>query len=204
MSVVHLIDTLTEWARQNVCEYIQLKVPPANMEPNDGNYDFELATPVAFPLYVPSSEKLPPNVRSTTPSLCVRFLQGEDVQVENSGSIEVQFVFSTWDPGFHSKDKFQPNGDGTFKRGADTKEYFQRSIDGWRDAWNFVDIALRAVESTVIIGNEYTIDKVAPVKFGPMVEQDTITDYYPYWFAWISFKVNYNLRRNVANFQHLL
>ena len=63
---------------------------------------------------------------------------------------------------------------------------------------------MRAVENTVIIGSEYTIDKVAPVKFGPLVEQDVITDYYPFWFAWISFKVNYNLRRNVADFQKLL
>lgn len=204
MSVVHLIDTITEWARQTVCEHIQLKVPPDDGEPNDGTYAFELATPAAFPLYVPSSEKLPPNIRSTTPSLCVRFLQGEDRQSESSGSIEIQFVFSTWDPGFHSKDQFQPNGDGTFKRGANSQTHFQRSLDGWRDAWNFVDIARRAVENTVIIGNEYTIDKVAPVKFGPMVEQDTITDYYPFWFAWLSFKVNYNLRRNVVDYQHLL
>lgn len=204
MSVVHLIDTITEWARQTVCEHVQLKVPPDNGEPNDGTYAFELATPAAFPLYVPSSEKLPPSIRSTTPSLCVRFLQGEDDQKESSGSIEIQFVFSTWDPGVHSKDQFQPNGDGTFKRGANSQTHFQRSLDGWRDAWNFVDIARRAVESTVIIGNEYTIDKVAPVKFGPMVEQDTITDYYPFWFAWLSFKVNYNLRRNVVDYQHLL
>jgi hypothetical protein len=77
-------------------------------------------------------------------------------------------------------------------------------VDGWRDAWNFVDIALRAVESTVVIGNEFTIDRSSPVKYGPLVEQDAIVESYPFWYAWISFKVNYNLRRNVAELQNLL
>lgn len=204
MSVVHLIDTVTEWARQNICEHIALKVPPENTEPNDGNYAFELAKPAAFPLYVPSLEKAPPNVHFTTPSLCVRFMEGSDVQASGKGYVDLQFVFSTWDPGYHSKDEFQPNGNGTFRRGASSPTHFQRSVDGWRDAWNFVDIALRAVENTVIIGNGYTIDKETPVKFGPLVEQDTIVDFYPFWFAWISFRVNYDLRRNVAEINHLL
>lgn len=204
MSVVHLIDTVTDWARLNICERITLKVPPDNMDPNDGDYAYKLATPAAFPLYVPSAEKAAPNIHFTTPSLCVRFMEGQDVQASGKGFVDLQLVFSTWDPGYHSKDEFQPNGDGTFQRGATSPTHFQRSVDGWRDAWNFVDIALRAVENTVIIGNGYTIDKVTPVKFGPLVEQDIITDYYPFWFAWISFRVNYDLRRNVAEINHLL
>ena len=35
MSVVHMLDTLTEWARQNICEQIKLKVPPENTAPDD-------------------------------------------------------------------------------------------------------------------------------------------------------------------------
>lgn len=201
MSVVHLIDTLTEWAQQNVCSHIKLKVPPENEAPNDADYAFELATPVAFPMYVPTMEKLPPAIHFNHPSLCVRFLQGEDNPAASSGSLEVQFCFSTWDPGIHSKDRFTPNGDSTYRRGSGS---FQRSVDGWRDAWNFVDIALRAVESTVVIGNEFTIDRSSPVKYGPLVEQDAIVESYPFWYAWISFKVNYNLRRNVAELQNLL
>lgn len=204
MSVVHLIDTVTEWARQNVCERITLKVPPANTMPNDGDYAFELATPVAFPLYIPSAEKTAPNVHFTTPSLCVRLLEGQDAQDTGKGFVDVQMVFSAWDPGYHSKDEFQPNGDGTFRRGAVSPTHFQRSVDGWRDVWNFVDIALRAVENTVIIGGGYTIDKKTPVKFGPVVDQESLTGFYPFWFAWITFRVNYDLRRNVAEINHLL
>lgn len=202
MSVVRLIDKLTEWAQQNICERIQLKVPPKNEAPNDADYAFELTTPVAFPMYVPTEEKLPPTIRSNHPSLCVRFLNGEDAPASNSGSLTVQFCFSTWDPGLHRKDRFNPNGNGTFK--PDTAEKFQRSIDGWRDAWNFVDIARRAVESTVIISDEYTIDRTSPVEYGPLTDQNAIVESYPFWYAWISFKVNYNLRRNVVEIQNLL
>lgn len=202
MSVVHLIDTLTEWARQNVCERIKLKVPPENESPNDANYAYQLETPVAFPMYVPTMEKLPPAVHFNHPSLCVRFMQGEDDPAHSSGSLEVQFCFSTWDPGLHGKDRFDPNGNGTFKQ-RDGGTY-TRTVDGWRDAWNFVDIALRAVESTVVISDEITIDRSSPVKYGPLVEQDAIVESYPFWYAWISFKVNYNLRRNVVEIQNLL
>ena len=35
MSVVHLIDTVTAWARQNISEQVRLKMPPENVEAND-------------------------------------------------------------------------------------------------------------------------------------------------------------------------
>ena len=137
MSVVHMLDTLTEWARQNICEQIKLKVPPENTTPDDSGYAYNLATPAAFAMYVPTSDKLPPGVHAPFPSLCVRFVTGQDVPAEGSGSVEVQFCFSAWDPGTHGEDVLLPNGDGTVRRwtGADADAYFRRNGDGWRDAW---------------------------------------------------------------------
>lgn len=201
MSVVHVIDTVTKWTRENVCERIKLKVPPENTDPNDEGYEYELATPAAFAMYVPSSEKLPPNIHAPFPSVCVRFLTGQDSQDKGSGAIDLQLCFSAWDPGLHNRDLFLPNGDGSFR--VSGNETFQRNGDGWRDAWNFVDIALREIESTTNIDG-YLIDRSTPVKFGPLTEQEEIADLYPFWFAWVSFRVNYPLRRNIEDFQKFL
>ena len=201
MSVVHVIDTLTEWARQNICEQINLKVPPENTAPDDSGYSYNLATPAAFAMYVPTSDKLPPNIHAPFPSLCVRFVTGQDIPADGSGAVDVQFCFSAWDPGTHGEDEFLPNGDGTYRRGKGGA--FWRNGDGWRDAWNFVDIALREVESVTNIGG-YTIDRAKPVKFGPLTEQEAIPDFYPMWFAWLSFTVNYPLRRNIQELQNFL
>lgn len=192
MSVVHIIDTLTKWAKQNVCKCIKLKMPPPNTDPNDDGYAYEEVTPTAFGMYVPTEEKLPPNVHSQYPSLCVRFMTGENDLSTHSGYIDIQFCFSAWDPGLHGKDIFHPNGDGSFSRQDGD---FERNGDGWRDVWNFVDIALRAIESTTQIEG-YTIDQNTPVKFGPLTEQEAIADFYPFWYAWLSFRVNYPLMRN--------
>lgn len=204
MSVVHLIDTLTEWARQNVCERIKLKVPPANEEDAvDEGYAYELATPVAFPMYVPTSEKLPPGIHSPFPSLCVRFVTGQDEPASGSGYVDVQFCFSTWNPGTHGKDILVPTEKDALHWRTDGAQTFQRNAEGWRDAWNFVDIALRAVESVTAIGR-YAVDRSTPVKFGPLTEQEAIADLYPLWFAWVQFRVYYPLVRNNAEYQDLL
>ena len=203
MSIVCLIDTLTEWARHNICEQITLKQPPENTDPNDAGYDYKEVKPAAFPMYIPTSEKLPPNIHSPFPSLCVRFVNGADTLTDNEGGVDVHFCFSAWNPGTHGRDVFHPAGDGSFVRQDVDYEEYERNADGWRDVWNFVDIALRAVESASGIG-EYTIDRATPVKFGPLVEQEAVADYYPLWFAWISFRVTYPLMRNNPDIQKYL
>lgn len=207
MSVVHLIDTVTEWARQNISAHVKLKVPPENTEANDAGYDYELVTPATFAAYTPTSDKLPPGVRAPFPSLCVRLLAGEDSLASNRGTAEVQLCFSAWDPGLHGADIFLPVKDkpGEWHRwtGDEADAYFRRNGAGWRDVWNFVDVALRALESTTQIGG-YEIDRTAPIKFGPLTEQESIPDFYPFWFAWASFKITYPLVRNVEDDQKFL
>ena len=205
MSIVYLIDTLTDWARENICTRIKLKQPPTSLEaPTDEDYEYTLVTPAAFGMYVPTSEKLPPNIHSPFPSLCVRFTSGQD-EMSGGGYADIQFCFSTWDTGIHGEDVLLPDGKGGSKRwtGEDADAYFRRSGEGWRDAWNFVDIALRAIESVTNI-NGFVIDNATPIKFGPLTEQEAIPDMYPMWFAWVSFRVNYPLVRNNLDFQKYL
>lgn len=204
MSIVHLIDTVTAWAQVNICDRIRLKVPPENDKATDAGYEYILAAPVALPMYLPTSEKLPPKVLSPFPSLCVRFLTGQDDMSALSSSVEVQFCFSAWDPGLHGGDMFIPKGNSAFGKMSteEKRDYFVRNGDGWRDAWNFVDIALRAIESAPGIG-DLILDRSIPVKFGPLVEQDSIPDFYPYWFAWVSFTLTKPIQRNL-NLQNVL
>lgn len=186
MSIVHVIDTVREWAEQNICSKVRLKQPPADLDaPIDAGYDYTLVNPAAFAMYPPTAEKLPPNIHSPFPALCVGIQAGQDELTENKGYIDLQITFSAWDPGIHDHSNFSRNG------------------DGWRDAWNFVDTAIREVESVTKIGG-FIIDQATPVKFGPLTEQESIPDLYPFWFAWISFRVTYPLRRNIAELQVFL
>ena len=205
MSVVNLLDQVTQWVQTNICPKILLKVPPDDTEPNDRDYKNELANPVAFAMYVPTKDKLPPPIKSQFPSVCVRFMEGSDDLKESNGSIDIQLCFSAWNPGTHGADILRPNGDGTHHRwtGREASAYFERNGAGWRDVWNMVDIALRSVESITAIGG-YALSRDVPVKFGPLTEQESIPDYYPFWFAWISFRLNYPLMRNNQDIQKYL
>ena len=205
MSVVKILDDVKAWAEEEICSKIQLKVPPEGDEPNDRDYDHTLTNPVAFAMYVPTKDKLPPKIKSVFPSVCVRFLEGADNMRDKEGGIGIQLCFSAWDPGLHGSDLLLPQADGSHRRwtGPEANDFFQRYGEGWRDVWNFVDLALRAVESaTHIKGHE--IDISTDVKFGPLIEQEAIADYYPFWFACVSFRLKYQLRRNIKDLKQYL
>lgn len=202
MTVVCVLDALTKWARENICPKVRLKVPPdAEQDPDDAGYAYKLTNPTAFTLYVPTKEKLPPGVISPIPSICVRFVEGANNLSDGKGSIGIQLCFSTWDPGTHGEDELFPNGDGTYRRGKGGA--FWRNGDGWRDVWNMVDITLREIESATNIDG-LVIDRSVPVKFGPITEQDSIPDFYPFWFAWVSFSVSYPIVRAIRGVEDLL
>lgn len=203
MSVEKLLDTLTEWAQVNICDLIQLKQPPMNEDaPEDERYKHTLVRPTAFPMYIPTPERLPPNIHSQHPCLCVGFAEGEDEATKNNRVVTIQLSFAAWNPGEHGRDVLLPDGKGGMKEQT-AAAAFKRNADGWRDVWRFVDIALRAVESITHIDG-YIIDRATPVKFGPLADQTGIPDLYPYWFAWVTFKVVCPLRRNIPSIQNML
>lgn len=205
MSIVKILDDITAWAQTNICSRIMLKVPPANGEPNDYDYDYKVANPVAFTMYVPTQDKLPKNVPSAFPSLCVRFMEGENNLSNNKGTIGIQLLLSVWSPGLYGADYFTVNPEDSlqWQAQAEEKVKFQRNGEGWRDIWNFTDIAVHAIESTAHISG-YEIDRSVPVKFGPLTEQDAIPDFYPFWFSWVTFQLTYPQQRNTDNIQQFL
>lgn len=228
MSIVNTLDRITDWTQFHICDPVTFKVPPVrdkteearqekrtgkaverqftepeDPEMNDGaGYEYERVTPTAFTWFVPSSDRLPPNVKSPFPSACVRFGEGEDDRT--SGEIPVEICLSVWNPGTHGGDIVYPVGDETYRQwsGEEAKEFFERNNDGWRDVWNWVDVALRAIESAESIDG-IMIDK-GSIKYGPFKQDAEIPDFYPFWFAYISFNVKRNIVRNIHQYDGLL
>lgn len=208
MSVVNILDLVTNWTKENICTKILLKVPPdGELDATDAGWEYKRVNPIAFTMYVPTKDKLPPPVLSPFPSICVRFLEGQDDLSASGGSIGLQLCFSSWDTGTHGKDVLLPDEKNPYKArewsGEKADKYFRRHGEGWRDVWNMVDIALREIESVSDVGG-ITIDRNVPVKFGPLSEQESIPDFYPFWFAWVSFSVKYPIRRAMPEIENLL
>lgn len=205
LSIVKILDDVTEWARENICSKIHLKVPPQTGEPNDEEYAYKTANPVAFTMFVPTEDRLPKDIPTVFPSLCVRFLEGEDDLAEMKGTIGIQLLLSVWNPGTHAADQLAPVPGDSLQWQAQSAENvkFRRNGDGWRDVWNFADIAVQAIEKSTHISG-YEIDHSVPVKFGPLMEQEAVPDYYPFWFAWVSFRLSYPLRHSAADILQFL
>ena len=208
MTTTGILDIVTDWARENICPQILLKVPPDDdADPTGVGYDYQRVNPAAFTMYLPSREKLPPGVLSPVPSICVQCTEGEDNMQSRQGIMRLQLSFSTWSPGTYGADMAEPNPDDYMRPKKWPKEkaeaYFVRTGDGWRDAWNMLDIALRELESVTNIGG-LIIDPGTPIKHGPFAEQKQIIDFYPFWYAWASFAVTYPIQRNIRGVESLL
>lgn len=208
MTVVEILDQVTNWAKTEICEKVRLKMPPQDDNESDSEgYAYKMITPAAFALFVPSKEKLPPSVLSPIPSLCVRIIDGEDNLINGMGSITVEFCLSTWNPGVHGQDILFPDEkDHSIVHpwtGAEAEAFYKRGYGGWRDAWNWLDITLRAIESSPNM-NGIAVDRSAAVKFYPMKEQESIPDYYPFWFACVQFSLIRPIIRNIPEYNDLL
>ena len=145
MSIVNSIETVRDWLTAEVCPLVKLKLPDDNA--TDASYPYKLVNPAAFSLFVPSKDRTPPNSAAPIPSVCVQIVQGDDDLLQSARDIKIRLCFSAWDPGYHGPDIFKPKGDGS---GAYIQQYneaaasyFVKNGEGWRDAWNFVDTALR-------------------------------------------------------------
>lgn len=148
-----------------------------------------------------------PKIAAPIPSVCVQLTQGEDDLIEHTRGIKIRLCFSAWDPGYHGPDIYIPqgNGSGTYiqQYNSEAADFFQKNGEGWRDAWNFVDTALRLIENAEYIGDLRVIKELG-ITFGPVAEQDAVPDFYPYWFAWAEFSVEETLTRHAKNYDHLL
>ena len=208
MAVTHLLDEVTDGVGRNIGSQIMRKVPPSDDEAaTDAGYEYKRIHPAAFTLFVPAKDKMPPSVLSPIPSVCVRLIDGSDNLATDTGTVQIQLNFSAWSTGVHGKDVVLPNPDNALEplawTGEEADAFFRKSGGGWRDAWNFLDLALRKVESVTNIAG-YVIDRSVPVTFGPLAEQESIPDFYPFWFSWMQFTLKYPIIRNIQDVQKFL
>ena len=205
-TVVTMLDTVTAWVQANICDKIKLKKPPLDeVDATDEGYAYELITPHAFAFFVPTQDKIALPAVAPMPSVCVRITDGAADFAAGRNDITFELCFSTWSTGTHGKDIFIPIDRNTFRQMSDkdAARYFEKNGDGWRDAWNMIDIALRELgNATHIDGIE--IDKSVPVKYAPLKEQEAIPDYYPFWFATLSFAVKIPILPNMADTRQFL
>ena len=207
MTVVEILDRITAWADKNICKKVYIKQPPDDGLPNDADYEYRRVNPVCFTMYVPGKDKLPPKIASPIPSLCVRCVGGEDHITPSVRRIRIEFCLSTWETGTNGKDILIPDREEPTNvhewNDEDAQAYFRRHGDGWRDAWNFIDTVLRAIESVGSIDG-IVIDKAEDITFEPLKEQDSIPNYYPFWFAVIGFTVQTAIARNNSDYLKFL
>ena len=206
MSIVNTLDRIAAWIESEICPHINLKVPPDHYSDEDANgYAYKTANPAVFIQFFPPKDKIPVGVISEHPGICVLCTGGEEGR--NEGKADIQLTFSSWDPGVHGKDIFIPEKSDPLhlKRwsGKEAESYYERSYEGWRDAWNAVDIALRKIESVTNIDG-LLIDTNTPIKYGPIQQQGAVVDFYPLWFAWIGFSIRYPILRNIEGLEEFL
>lgn len=191
MTVVDSLQEIADWLNETSCKKYAFKVPPKDVKAKiDDRYDYEKVHPHAFPLFVPAVERMPPQVISSMPSVCVQLIQGEDNRIIGERELAINLGISCWNPGVHSNDIHYPKG-----KAPEIPEKFKLGEDGWLDVWNFADDILMKLESTSHIGN-LELSMTKNITFGPYKEQDAIPDLYPFWFAWIQFSVKAAFLRN--------
>ena len=154
MSIVNSIETVREWLGSTVCPMVQLKLPPTTARPTPP--PLQAGQPDRVLAFVPSKDRLPPKVPAPIPSVCVQIVEGTDSLTMSSRSIKIRLCFSAWDPGYHGRDIFKPKNDGSGAyvqwQNEEAAAFFEKNGEGWRDAWNFVDTALRMIENAEYIG----------------------------------------------------
>lgn len=208
MAVTDSMIRIADWLNKTICPEYKFKVPPEKVPDKDGRkyilppmddgYAYEEVHPYAFVMYLPTKDKIPPPKRPNMPSMCVQLVDGADSLVKNSREMTVNIACSCWNPGIHAKDIYYPNG----KR-PETAPHYENSYTGWMDVWNMVDGILERLESVNSI-DCMQIAKDTPITFGPYKEQDNIPDFYPFWFAWVQFKIRESFIRNNKEIEQFL
>lgn len=191
------LQSISDWLTENVCSKIKLKLPDDYR--NDDEYAVKLVNPVAFPLYVPGKDRLPPNIPAPIPSVCVQLMEGTDNLFSRERILNIRLVLACWNPGTHGDEIYWPRkntdalgGYSYFLRDGEELQTYERNMDGWKDSMNFQNLVLNEVEKSDFISKNRVI-KENGIKFGLFSEDGDICDYYPYWHSWITFQIQTGL-----------
>lgn len=193
------IQTVTDWLTKNVCSKLEMKLPDDYK--NDNEYGVRRVHPVAFPLFVPGKDRLPPKVPAPVPSVCVQLMEGSDDLFKRERTLELRLVLASWNPGTHGDEMYWPRkikegliGYNYFVKDDEELQTYSRNMEGWKESMNFQDSVISALEKTEFIA-DCRIVKEEGIKFGLFIEDGDICDYYPYWHSWITFRLQTGLKQ---------
>ena len=185
MAIIKQLDKIKNWLESEICP--QFKFKQANDDNLDATYDYELVNPNVFILYVPPKELI--GEANRVPSICIQFEEGHESLTNPSGVLNIRLQFATFNPGKH------------YEYGVDRA--FDVNIEGWRDVWNFIDYIMKQLRSVELI-DDIRILKENGIKCGPISDQGQIPNFYPYYFAWVSFSIEYGIPTSKAQIKNLL
>lgn len=200
MSVVDSLETMASWLREHACEGVKLK-PMDPDAPEDDAFDYQLVKPEVHTLMVPSHKHKPPGMVATVPAIVIQLTGIKDDGKTQLREIGLRLSFTAFDPGIHAEDMIVPiegerssKGFGPVYRLDDGRK-FTVNYDGWRDAFNFMDRAVRVIESAGAIG-DYPLKPGSEINLGNYEYQDSADELYPFWLCWCSLTVLEPLVRN--------
>lgn len=159
------LETIANWLRENVCPKLQYKKP--NDDNNDNTYGYELVNPDVHVMYIPPKDILPEE-KHAAPSILVQYSNTKLFPKQSNGLINIRLGFCIWNPGLHK------NGE------------YERNADGYKDVMNFVQYVQDALINEELIG-PIRIRLEDGIESGPLTEQGVVADFYPYWFAYLTF-----------------
>lgn len=181
MAVVKQLDKIKSWLETEICPQFKFKQP--DDVHTDATYPYELVNPNVFIMYVPPKELV--GEANRVPSVCIQFDEGNESMAEASGVLKLRLQFATFNPGVHAQDDFKIN------------------TEGWRDVWNFVDYIMKKLRDTELIEGMRVL-KENGIHYGPISDQGQIPNFYPYYFAWVTFSVEYGIPSSKAQIKDLL
>lgn len=171
-TIIKILDDTREWCQSELCTTFKFKVAPKENEPEDDTYNYRREYPKAYTLY--------PDKDNKYPSVTVQFT---DSTIKGALSeTQINLLFAVWNNGSHYLDD------------ADVPS-FKENYEGYRDVWNWIDLALSKILETEYIGEHIRIKKEGGVKVTPIKEDGTIPNFYPVFGASISFSVEYSAQQ---------
>lgn len=167
-TTVQIIDDIADWLNEN-CKDIKLK------KPINKNDEYKLASPTAFSQFLATE-----NVNYIDyPFILVQFNNCDEQLINHTGDFTVLLHIGVWNPGTH------PNEGKNIEVGV---MKYARNADGWRDAFTLADFIIDKIKQAGNIKGHNIIYSNG-IKSYPYKEQNTIVDFYPYYFAEVEFTV---------------
>lgn len=190
MQLNEVIEALTNWTQENICNSTQL------LEPSESamSSEYNLVTPKAFALYVPPKDQLPPDVETQVPSVCLQLKEGQDDMRENTRRLKIRFAFSTYRPGSYEEVEGEE---------GQTEVKFTRNADGWKDIWLWVSKSINKIQTEMYIEG-VKVDRTTPIKYGHFTIDDALALAYPMWYAWAEVTVICGISSKANSYNTLL